>query len=369
MKIIRILLAIISFMVCTGASAEIDVDVLTRGGWETQDGDGINFFNADGTATSCGYTIVPFNWYIATDGLLKLTYEDDINEYVTEIKDGVMYWRNGMKSFHRPFAEKSNEESRRVKRNYRDNGWVTPRSANALSEQLYGNSYISESLDKAIYFSSPDTCIISDFVLNDINRKYHWQAIDSANVRLDVPNKSRTVKILMHPDAFNIIEGDFTGKFVLNVTNESDALGVTYDMCLMPLGCSGFFTDSSDDVMAHLRNAFPLSGDNPPYSVFIGGRKWDCNGAKVTSTERGVSYIYYPTEDDSADLSYVSMSSVLGNMFQEVRSPLGEHTKMYVSPYYGSLDTDADDVVITLIKLAPGENIKNGSVILDVRKK
>lgn len=378
MKLSVILFAIACSLTCVSTSAKIDVDVLTRGGWETEDGAGIDFFNSDGTGVSCGYTVTPMNWSVDADGILKLTYDDDINEYVTEIKNGVMYWRNGAKSFSRPFAEVDNEISRREKHHFRENGWTAPNSANSLSEKLYGNCYVTNSLDKAIFFCSPDTCSISDFVLNDISRKYVWKAIDSESVRLteiDAPYKnrmnknSRLLKIKMYPEAFDLVEDSISNHFIINAFHDREASGVTNDLCLQPLGCSGFFTDGKDEVLSRIHDAFPESGINPYYSVFIGGRGWDCNGVKITSAERAVCYIHYPSDEDSADDSFKSMATLLGNKFQEVRSPLGEHTRMYVSPYYGSLDPDAEDVVITLIKSDPGEYLKNGCVTLDVRKK
>lgn len=177
------------------------------------------------------------------------------------------------------------------------------------------------------------------------------------------------MKIRMYPDAFDLVGDDASTHFILNAFNESCVLAVTRAMCLTPLGCSGFFTDNQDDVMANIHNAFLDLGSNPAYSALIGGRRWDCSGIEVTSTNRRINYINYPSEKDSADESFESMSTMLGRMFQEVSGPLGVHTRMCVSPYFENLDPDADDIVITLIKSAPGEYMNNGYVTLDVRKK
>lgn len=376
MRIIKLFILVICGLVCPAAIAAINLDMLTRGGWNAYDGAGCYFFEADGNCVVCGFTTVPMKWSIDADGVLVLSDEDGFNEYVSEIKGNTMYWRDGRKAYHRPFAEKSDEIARRERHQSHDCTWRAPHSTNSLADQLYLNSWVNDSLDMNIYFYSPDTCVVTTLERQDVNAKYLWRPLDSVRVELTgvmPPHKVKTLRFIMSPDAFTLMDGGSPQHFVLNAFTPIAALSKTNDICVTPLGCCGFFSLPVDAVKFYLSESFPGSGDTPDYTVYIGGYRWACNAVRFAPAGPRISYINFAGDNDAVERSFKTMSAILGNLFSEIPSTLGEHTKMYRSPVYGDDDPDADGLLISLIKTLGSDSAeswqRNGCVTIDVRKK
>lgn len=162
MKITRIFFTIISFMIYSTASAEIDVEVLTRGGWNVG-AEWCCFFKADGTGDVVGSTIVPIiKWTIEDDDNLILADAEGVMQRL-EIKGATIHLSDGREGFHRPFAEEDVEISLRRGRKYADLTWHAPHSANTLSDMLHRKTWICDMPGASITFYNADTCLVSDF--------------------------------------------------------------------------------------------------------------------------------------------------------------------------------------------------------------
>lgn len=370
MKITRILFAIISLMTCALASAKIDVNVLTRGGWNCG-AQWCYFFKADGTCDVIGAITVPMKWTVEDDGSLKLTDAAGNTERI-EIKGSTMRLSDGCEGFHRPFAEQDNEISLRRGRKYADLTWHAPHSVNTLSDMLYKKSWICDLPDAAMTFFSADTCLVSDFKRQNLNQRHLWQALDAENLKLTAltpPYGTKVVKIKMRPSGYDLTDNEVTGRYRLNAYHKMDAVGTVFDMCYFPLGCYSFFNGSEDEVKEYIRQTFPESEGVADFSVYIVGQLWTCDGVIITPDDRRVSYVNYPGDDAATDKSFEYMVIVLNNLFPPADGQQGENTRIFIDESPGG----RDPLIITLIKKhSSGHSYGgngNGFVSLVIRKK
>lgn len=204
MKIIRILFAIISVIICTIASVRIDVNALTRGGWESSGAQQNCFFNRDDTDLAAGGSAASFT---LPDGSVK------------EAEGG---------------------------RNNRDKTWSPPRSPEQLAAQLYAKLWIVDACDKSIYFYQTDTCYVTDLRRQIVNDKYVWHALDSVTISLAQPratlgHPARILKVKMLPGAFEATENGTEDRYVHNANYDLEYLNTVLDMVdIAPAGCYNY---------------------------------------------------------------------------------------------------------------------------------
>lgn len=368
MKITRILFTIIFLMIYSTASAEIDVDVLTRGGWNFG-AECCYFFKADGTGNVVGSNIVPIKWTAEVDVSLKLTDAEGITKRL-EIKGATMHLSDGREGFHRPFAEEEIEISLRRGRKYADLTWHAPHSANTLSDMLHKKKWICDMPGASITFYSADTCIVSDFKRQNLNQWYLWQALDAENIKLTAltpPYGTKVVKIKMRPSGFDLIDNGETGRYRLNAYYIMDAIGATFDMCCFPLGCYFFFNGREDEVKEYINQTFPDPEGVTDFSVYIVGFLWTCDGVILTPDDRRVSYVNYSGDDATVDKSFEYMTIVLNNLFPPADSQQGENTRVFIDESPGG----NDPLIITLLKKhsSGNSNGSNGFVSLAIHNK
>lgn len=370
MKITRIILAIISVMISATASADIDINVLTHGGWNCG-AQWCYFFKPDGTCNVIGSVNVSKKWTVEDDGSLKLTDAEGNTEYI-EIKGSMMRMRDGREGFHRPFAEEDNEISLRQGRKYADLTWHAPHSANTLADMLHKKGWICDSLDAAMTFYSADTCLVSDFKRQNLNQKFLWQALDAENIKLTAlwpPYTEKVYKIKMRPCGFDLIDNVAKMRYILNAYYKMDALGTVFDLCYYPLGCYSFFNGSEDEVKAYIRQTFSDDGGIDSFSVFIVGFLWRCDGVIVTPDDRRASYINNPGDDAAVDKSFEYMSIILNNLFTPAEDQQGDNTRIFIDASPGG----GGQLIITLAKHPSSgisdDGISKGFVSLTIRKK
>lgn len=350
MKITRILFAIISVMISTAASAQTDVNVLTRGG------------------SNCG---VQWCYFFEDDGSLKLTDAEGNTEYV-EIKGSTMRMSDGREGFHRPFAEEDSEISLRPGRKYADLTWLAPNSANALADMLYKKSWICDFPGAAMTFYCADTCFVSDFRRLNLNQKFLWQALDAENINLTAlspPYNEKVYKIKMRPCGFDLIDNVAKRRYILNAYYKMDALGAVLDMCYFPLGCYSFFNGSEDEVKAYIRQTFSDDGGIDDFSVYIVGFLWTCDGVIITPDDRRVSYVNKPDKDAVVDKSFEYMALILNNLFTPAEDQQGDNTRIFIDESPG----ERGPLIITLAKHPcsgiSDDGIGKSFVSLSIRKK
>lgn len=347
MKITRILLAIISVMISNAVSAETDINVLTRGGWNCG-AQWCYFFKSDGTCNVIGSNTVSMKWTVEDDGSLKLTDDAGNTEYI-EIKGSTMCMRDGREGFHRPFAEEENEISLRQGRKYADLTWLAPHSANTLADMLHEKSWICDFPDAAMTFYSADTCYVSDFKRQNLNEKFLWQALDAENIKLTAlspPYIEKVVKIKMRPSGFDLIDNGGNARYKLNAYYKMDALGTVLDMCYFPLGCYSFFNGSEDEVKAYIRQTFSGEEGVDDFSVYIVGYLWTCDSVIITPDERQVSYVNNPEDDAGVDKTFEYMAIILNNLFTPAEGQQGDNTRIFIDESPG----ERGPLLITLSK-------------------
>lgn len=351
MKITRILFAIVISITCATASAEIDVSVLTRGGWEDLSKQRCYFFNGDGTVLVSGYTTLTMKWEVQSDGSLKVTDGGLNTGYISDIKGNIMYWRDGTKSYFCPFAEKEDEIARRKgNRGGRDQTWMEPYSPNLLAAQLHGKAWMNDARDKSIYFGKPDTCFITDLRRQIVNDKYLWQALDSTSVKLtdvSAPHSSRNIKFKMHPDAFELIDNGAADHYIVNAYYDIECLDRVCDMtCISPVGCYDFFVRNAKSIDSFLHATYPGAEKAPEYAAFIAGRRWECSGISYTKgAYRRVSYVSYPDKNDTVQRSFDTMTAILNELYEPDQSQSNENMRSYIGSASGSVP-----LIITLAK-------------------
>lgn len=368
MKFIKLLFAILAFTICSGASAEIDVSLLTRGGWNCGS-QRCYFFEADGTCAVVGSDTVSMKWAVEHDGSLILSDDEGNTEYM-EITGSSARWRDGREGYHRPFAEKNNEIYLRQRREFPDLTWYAPHSANMLADKLYRKNWMSNTKDVFISFLSTDTCVLSDLNRKNLSQKYLWKTIDAESVRLTAlqpPYGSKIVKVKMHPDAFDLTDDGETKHFILHAYYKMDALGATFDMCNFPLGCYGFFSDSLDVVKSYFDKTFPSPNDVADFSIFIVGYLWTCDGVIITQNERSVSYVNYPGDNTAIDTSFQYMTTILNNIFSPADIPSEDNIRIFIDQSPGR----KAQLQITLLKvhdfIPTGDRTEKGFVSLTIR--
>lgn len=368
MKIVRLLFAFLTFTAYPDASAEIDVNTLTRGGWNCGS-QWCYFFEADGTCDVVGSDTVSMKWTVEPDGSLRLSDDNGNTEYV-EISGSSMRWRDGREGYHRPFAEKSNEISLHRGREYPDITWRSPQSANTLADKLFRKSWICDPPSASITFYSTDTCLVSNFTQLYLNKKYLWQALDAESIRLTSlmpPHETKVVKVKMRPDAFDLTDDEIPGRYILNSYYKADALGSTLDMCFFPLGCYGFFSENQEEVKSYFRETFPGPKGVADFSIHIVGFHWTCDGVIITPDDRRVSYVNYPGDNDAIEKSFQYMTIILNNLFTPANTTMGENTRIFTDESPGR----KAPLIITLAKFPgsndSGDSTKNGFVSLSIR--
>lgn len=348
MKFTRLSFIFVSVLTGVTSSMAIDVNELTRGGWDCGS-KWCYFFDPDGNCDVIGNTKVSVKWNIEPDGCLKLCNAEGDIEYV-EIIGSSIHWRDGREGYHRPFADKSSEISRRQGRECPNMNWRAPHSANTLADKLYLKSWMSDPKGVSMAFFSADTCSVSDFDRLSINRKYLWQAVDSESIRLtapELPYQNKIVKVKMHPESFDLIDNGEKRRFLLNAYHNGEAIATTFDMCFYPLGCHGFFSDSADEIMSYLVSTFSGIKGVSNFSVYIGGHLWSCAGVIVSDDVRSVSYINYPGDDVAIDKSFQCMTTILSAIFPENESTTGDNTtRIFIDKTLGN----SDPLVITIAK-------------------
>lgn len=357
-------------------TAAIDTATLTRGGWTTSDDAGCYFFDSDGSGTICGYLITPMTWEIAPGDILSISYGDGFTEYITDVNGSTMFWRDGQKAYHQPFAEKDDEIRRREGRHYRNSSWCKPHSANTLAGNLYPNSWVNQTADIGFDFLSPDTCSITLLNRKNINEKFIWHSIDSSHITLTAiaaPHVTQTLEITsVSPYGFDAIIGDSLQHFIPYVFSTENVIQQTYRLCTQPLGLYDFFTLPPQSIQSYLNQAYPESHDAPDCALYIGGYKWRCSGVNLNSRMPHISYNNTPADNESVQHSFALMGAILSHLFTEGRSSLGEHTRVFYAPLPGSLDPQSGpQLQILLIKTtgsdAPDSWLKQGCVTLDIR--
>lgn len=204
MKIIRILFAIISVIICTIASVRIDVNALTRGGWESSGAQQSCFFNRDDSDLAAGGSSAS-----------------------STLPDGSVEEAEGG-------------------RNNRDKTWSPPRSPEQLAVQLYAKLWIVDACDKSIYFYQTDTCYVTDLRRQIVNDKYVWHALDSVTISLAQPratlgHPARILKVKMLPGAFEVTENGTEDRYVHNANYDLEYLNTVLDMVdTAPAGCYNY---------------------------------------------------------------------------------------------------------------------------------
>lgn len=356
MKITRILLAIISVMICTTASARIDVNALTLGGWESSDTRQCYFFNRDGSALAAGYTAVPLKWKSIPDGSVEVTDGGLNTWYITELKGRVMYRRDGAKCYQQPFAEVDDEITRRKGRIYRDKTWSPPCSPAQLAAQLDAKLWIGDEGDRSIYFRQTDTCYVTDLRRLIVNDKYVWHALDSATISLTQANATlghepRILKVKMLPDAFEVSENGVEERYIHNAYYDLEYLNTVLDMVYVaPAGCYNFFVRDSKEIDAFLHSVYPGSEKHPDYAVMLNGGLWQCSGIEYsTGGYRKVSYVNHLSKDDNAQRSFDTMAAILGELWTPAPDQSDENTLTYINDSPGGPAT-----IITLTKTRDG---------------
>lgn len=349
-------------MTCTTASAEINVDVLTHGGWESPDAQQCYFFNDDGSILVSGYTISSMKWESQPDGRLKVTDGGLNTWYISEIKVPVIYRSDGAKFYHKPFAEKEDEIARRKGNKYRDQTWEKPHSPNLLAAQLYDKYWINDKRDKCIIFYKTDTCLVTDLRQLIVNDKYLWQALDSANVRLTEVNAPHNVSYLnfkMLPDAFVLKDNDAEEQYIRNAYSDLECLSMVMDMVsISPVGCYDFFVRNAKSIDSFMRSTYSGREKTPEYAVFVGGRLWECDGISYpTGAYRKVSYVNHPDKHDTVERSFNAMTAILNQLWEPDLKCSDENNRIY--------NGDAPGNVALIITLSKTED----SVTLDIHTK
>lgn len=366
-------LLIVCLIAIISANAATTVDHLTRGGWTLADGSGCYFFEPDGTGLISGPTPVPMQWTAPTDSTLIITHYDGFTEHVDKFSDFTMHWRDGRMATNSPFADKADDVARRQGKSSYDPTWHKPESARALAALLYPRSWMDVALDLNIYFFSPDTCYVTTFGQQDLDEKYLWRAVDSSRIELRqtiAPHRTESLQLNLVPDGFTAVVRGQERHFLLNAYDSPKAIAQVFDLCLLPLGCAGFFTLPASEVRAYLEHALGNSDDHPDYHLFIGGQRWSCGGIRL-QPKRTVSYRCRPGDNSAVNRTFDTMDAILGYLFRRGNSTLGDHTRVFFSPAYGDTDPDNDRLQILLIKTLGSDSrdsyLKEGCVTLDIR--
>lgn len=247
-------------------------------------------------------------------------------------------------------------------------------AASELTDSLTGRSWVDADADFNVTFFADGTCSVTRLSQKRIAERWKWSDEPGRCLIIESlvgPDSVAVWPMAMQPDGFKTHVDMAQRWFYRNITDGDEARDKIFEMCLAPFGCRDFFLLSADGLREEMLNRFPLTvGATSYYGVYLGGVLWKASDVNYAGSR--VSYMAYPGDNARVEDLFAAIDRLFGATFKEVRSPMGENTRLFVATVVDDEVDDESQVCILLMKVLgsvnPGSWLRHGYVNIDVRR-